>query len=63
MSVPSFKTFLIKSKFNYNKASLYKEAYSKILDENLFNEEFYIEKYPNIKNSGINPLLHYLFYG
>ena len=39
MSVPSFKTFLIKSKFNYNKASLYKEAYSKILDENLFNEE------------------------
>ena len=37
---PGFKTFLIKSKFNYSQAKLYSEAYDKILDLGLFDEDF-----------------------
>ena len=51
--------FLIKSKFNLKKALIYKKAYEKITDWNLFDEEFYKNHYPY---NG-EPLTHYLFDG
>ena len=60
---PGFKTFLIKSKFNYSQAKLYSEAYDKILDSDLFDEDFYYKMYPGLKVSGMDSLTHYLFYG
>ena len=56
-------SFLKKSKFNVKKASLYEEAYKKILDTDLFDKEFYLNTYYNVAKSGIDPLTHYLFYG
>ena len=60
---PAFKTFLKKSKFNYSKAKLYSEAYDLIVEYGLFDEDFYFKMYPNLKDTGIDPLTHYLFYG
>lgn len=53
--------FIFKSKFNIKKALLYRKAYKKILDLNLFDEKFYKTQY-NSTYSG-NPLEHYLFEG
>ncbi len=39
------------------------KSYKSIKDQNLFDEEFYLSKYPKVKKSGMDPLIHYLFYG
>ena len=62
MSV-SFKDFLIRSKFNFKKAKAYESYYNQILDKGLFDKKFYLETYPHIAKSGMDPLLHYLFFG
>lgn len=55
--------FFIKSKLNIKKAHTYRQAYNKIKKSNLFDEEFYLESYPHIKESNMDPLVHYLFHG
>ncbi len=59
----TFKDFLIKSKFNTKKAKLYQESYDKIMKSGLFDKKYYLKAYPHVKKSGMDPLLHYLFYG
>ena len=63
MSDISILEFLKKSKFNLKKANYYKKMYSKIMELGLFDEKFYLSSYPHIKNSGMDPLVHYLFHG
>ena len=58
----TFKDFLIKSKFNVKKAKLYQESYDKIMESGLFDKNYYLKAYPNVKKSGMDPLIHYLFY-
>ncbi len=59
----TFKDFLIKSKFNVKKARLYEENYYKIMESGLFDKNFYLKAYPHVEKSGMDPLIHYLFYG
>jgi len=59
----SFKDFLIKSKFNISKARKYRDSYDKIMESGLFDKGYYLKAYPNVKKSGMDPLVHYLFYG
>lgn len=59
----TFKDFLIKSKFNIKKAKHYQESYDKIMESGLFDKKYYLDAYPHVKKSGMDPLLHYLFYG
>ena len=47
--------------FNIKEALNYKKAYEKILDSNLFDEEFYKENFFPFSNEDL--LLHYLFKG
>ena len=63
MSDLSYFNFLKKSKFNFKKANLYKKAYKEIICTNFFDKEFYLKNYYNVAKSGMDPLLHYLFYG
>ena len=37
--------------------------YKSIKNQNLFDEKFYLSKYPKVRKSGMDPLIHYLFYG
>lgn len=53
--------FVLKSKFNIKKALKYSKAYDKILNLNLFNDEFYRKHYSSYYNG--DGLEHYLFYG
>lgn len=54
---------ILKEKGNIKKiANLYK-ATKKIKQLDLFDDEFYLSKYPQIKNDNIDPLYHYLYYG
>lgn len=39
------------------------DAYDAIRENNLFDDDFYLKKYPKVKSSKMNPLLHYLFFG
>ena len=59
----TFKDFLIKSKFNVKKAKLYQESYDKIMESGLFDKNYYLKTYPHVEKAGMDPLLHYLFYG
>ena len=59
----TFKDFLIKSKFNVKKAKLYQESYDKIMESGLFDKNYYLKAYPHVKKAGMDPLIHYLFYG
>ena len=54
-------SFMLKLGFNAKKALKYSKAYDKILELNLFDEEFYKNHY-SAYFSG-NPLEHYLLYG
>ena len=55
--------FLIRSKFNFKIAKLYSETYYDILKLGLFDKEFYLDSYSNVKDSKMDPLEHFLFYG
>lgn len=48
---------------NINEAKLFIKGYNAIIKNNLFDKKFYLNKYPKVKNSGIDPLLHYIFFG
>lgn len=63
MSDVSFMEFLKRSRFDFKKAKKYKKEYSKIMKAGLFDKNFYLKSYPHIKKSGMDPLIHYLFYG
>ena len=59
----TFKDFLVKSKFNVKKAKLYQESYDKIMESGLFDKNYYLKAYPHVEKAGMDPLIHYLFYG
>ena len=40
-----------------------KELVKQIMDNNLFNKEWYLDKYPEVKDTGIDPLIHYIYIG
>ena len=46
-----------------SKASEIIKGYKAIRKNNLFDDKFYLEKYPKVASSGMNPLLHYIFFG
>ncbi|MBZ9570447.1 glycosyltransferase [Methanobrevibacter sp. TMH8] len=52
-------------KFNIHFKDLFRhyKAFKIIKNSNFFNEEFYIYKYPNLKDLYITPLIHYMIYG
>lgn len=54
---------ILKSKLNFKKAYVNFKAYDKILELGLFDNDFYLNHYQGVKNSGMDPLVHYLFYG
>ena len=39
------------------------DAYVAIRENNLFDDDFYLKKYPKVKSSKMDPLLHYIFFG
>ena len=39
------------------------DGYNAIRKDNLFDDGFYLDKYPKVKSSGMDPLLHYIFFG
>ena len=53
----------LKSKGNIKRFLINKKGYKAIKDLDLFDESYYVNKYPNIKSSGMDPLLHYMFFG
>ena len=68
----SFKNKLmskIPTSYILHKSSNKKEAmeiikgYRAIRKNNLFDDEFYLNKYPKVKTSEMDPLLHYIFFG
>ena len=46
-----------------DKASEITRGYKAIRKNNLFDDEFYLKKYPKVASSGMDPLLHYIFFG
>lgn len=52
-------------KERFNPKGIYQKfkAYGKIKELNLFDEEFYLNKYPQIKNSKLSSLDHYIYHG
>ena len=63
MANPKYSDFLKKSRFNITKAKRYMALYNQIMELGLFDKDFYLSSYPNIKKSGMDPLIHYLFHG
>lgn len=63
MGSNSYFNLLKKSRFDFKKTSKYKDYYDKILEKGLFDKTFYLNSYPHVKSSGMDPLIHYLFYG
>ena len=53
----------LKEKGNLFKVYQLHQYSKKIKFLGLFDEEYYLERYPDVKNSKINPLDHYLYYG
>lgn len=45
------------------KASEIIDGYKAIRKNKLFDDEFYLDKYPKVAASGMDPLLHYIFFG
>ncbi len=46
-----------------NKSKEIINGYKAIRKNNLFDDDFYLEKYPKVKDSKMDPLLHYIFFG
>lgn len=63
-NLKNFPSFYIigKNKGNFKKSFRDISAYKKIKKTNLFDEKFYLKKYPDVENFP-NPLLHYMFFG
>lgn len=60
--IPYLYIFL-KSGINLKELFMNIKGYRKIKNKQLFDEKYYLTKYPAVLISGINPLLHYLYYG
>ena len=45
------------------RARLIIKGYRAIRKYNLFDDEFYLNSYPKVRNSNMDPLLHYLYFG
>ena len=54
---------ILKSKGNIKKFRVNIKIYDSLKDSKLFDEDYYLKKYPNIKKFKINPLLHYIIIG
>lgn len=54
---------LLKFNIHFRDLFRYFKAFKMIKRSNFFNEEFYIRKYPNMKDSSFNSLIHYMFHG
>jgi GT2 family glycosyltransferase len=39
------------------------KGYNSIKKQDLFAEDYYLKRYPDVKRSNMDPLLHYIFYG
>lgn len=48
---------------NFKDVKLVIKGYNAIRKLNLFDDDYYLNKYPKVRKSQMNPLLHYLFYG
>ena len=56
-------TYIIKEKGNLKKAYAMRKASKKIDQLDLFDEKYYLKKYPDVKKSRLSPLNHYLYHG
>lgn len=56
-------SYIIKEKGNLKKAYKMHKAAKKIRELDLFDPDFYLRKYPDVKNSRLSPLDHYLYHG
>ncbi|WP_299524556.1 glycosyltransferase [uncultured Methanobrevibacter sp.] len=56
-------TYILHKSSNKKEAKLIIKGYKAIRKNNLFDDDFYLNKYPKVKNSGMDPLLHYIFFG
>lgn len=45
------------------KRELTKKKNRRLVNSGLFDPEYYINRYPDVKNSGMDPLQHYIFHG
>jgi len=54
---------LLHSKGNLKKAWTNIKEYQAIKNLKLFDEKYYLNKYNNVLISGMNPLIHYMYYG
>ncbi len=39
------------------------QGYRAIKNNNLIYSEYYLEKYPYVRSSGMDPIIHYMYYG
>jgi hypothetical protein len=56
-------SILLRSNIHIKETYRNLKAYSKIKSSKLFNERYYIKNTPNLKNTPMNPIIHYLYYG
>lgn len=56
-------SYIIKEKGNLKKAYKMHKAAKKIRALDLFDPDFYLRKYPDVKKSRLSPLDHYLYHG
>jgi glycosyltransferase involved in cell wall biosynthesis len=54
---------IFKTKGNIKKLRDYIRSYRTIKRLNLFDEDYYLNRYRNVLTSGMEPLIHYLFFG
>lgn len=54
---------LVKSKGNLKNAMVNLKGYRAIKNLGLFDETYYLNKYKNVLISGMDPLIHYIYYG
>ena len=55
--------YILKEKGNLKKAYKMHKASKKIKQLDLFDEKYYLKKYPSVRNARISPLNHYLYHG
>ncbi|MCL2687121.1 MAG: glycosyltransferase [Methanobrevibacter sp.] len=54
---------LLKSNFHFKELFRNIKGYNTIKNSNLFNSKYYNKKYPDVKKSKMNPIIHYMYYG
>ena len=54
---------IFKSKGNLKNAWINIRGYRALKNTSLFDESYYLNKYKNVLISGMNPLIHYIYYG